>query len=336
MNWSESEIKQLKILYPNHKNEEISIIMKKSIKSIISKSFNIGLKKSKSHISKMKSLRNKKVGRDLTFDTLKEIASNYNTKSHFQNSDPSAYTTARKMGILDEICCHMKIQSFSIPQRILFDIVSKIFQGDTVLYDHRRLINPYEIDVYVQNKIAFEYDGKRWHSNDLVDKKLLCDIKKIDFIKILERNRRYEFDIKEQLKENLLIINKHLNKQIDSTDIDNIIVNYDVVYKTILDFSEIELELKKYKNISELQKKNSSFYQKIRKLDKYDEIISNLRERKKYKIDEITQTISEYKYLLDFIQEQNALYLYIRRHNMQSLLENLLRKSIKINKQKDF
>lgn len=48
--------------------------------------------------------RNKTIlGRDLSDDSLKEIALKYNSKTEFYNKDNSAYITARKRGILKDI-----------------------------------------------------------------------------------------------------------------------------------------------------------------------------------------------------------------------------------------
>lgn len=326
MKWSENEISILRKLYPDNKNEDISKIMNKSIKSIISKSFKLGLKKSKSHKREMISVRNKKTNRDLTYDLLKKIALMYKTRSEFQLMDPSAYTTSRKMKILDDICLHMVSRSFSLPQKILYNIVKHIFEKDIVLYNYRSLIDPYELDVYVENKIAFEYDGNYWHMQDTVDKLKLCNDKKIDLIKIVENNRKYESDIKEQLVQNLFLINKHLNIKINEDYISSIKIDYGQVYE-ILGIDKIKEDLKGYQSISDLQKNNYPLYYKILKLDNYDELIHHLRKRKKYKIDYIKETIGRYKTLLSFIKEESALYLYLRRNKMHDLLDCLERKS---------
>ena len=173
--WEISEVNYLKINFENTTNVELSKILKRSKSSIQSKANSLGLKKSKEHKSKMITKRNKMVNRDLTYDKLKEISLLYKTRAEFQISDGSAYTSARIMGILDDICTHMIKQSFSIPQLMLKYIVSELITTN-LLYNTRKIISPYEIDIFLpEYKLAFEYDGKGWHQNDEVDKVNLCN-----------------------------------------------------------------------------------------------------------------------------------------------------------------
>ena len=145
--WTNSEIDLLKQIYPNAKNENVSHQMNRSITAISSKAFSLGLKKSLDFKQKLTADRNKSVGRNLTFNTLKEIASKYKSRGEFQLKDGSAYSTARRNGYLSEICNHMINTNFSIPQLILRDITDTILKSQS-FYNTRKIIPPYEIDIY--------------------------------------------------------------------------------------------------------------------------------------------------------------------------------------------
>jgi len=59
MKWSKKEIKKLKKLYPDNYNSDLSKIFKRSEKSIFHKASSLKLKKSKEHIAKCRTKRNK-------------------------------------------------------------------------------------------------------------------------------------------------------------------------------------------------------------------------------------------------------------------------------------
>jgi hypothetical protein len=188
--WSESEINLLIENYSDNFNSELVKILNRSESSIYNMANNLGLKKSKTHISKCISKRNKMVGRDLTYDLIVNIAKKYKTRSELQKKDPSVYTSLRRNGLLDEACSHMVIKNFSIPQIILKKIIEVLVTND-VTYNDRSVLNPYEIDVYLPTlKLGFEYNGKGWHKDNLNDvkKRKIADNLGITIITISERN----------------------------------------------------------------------------------------------------------------------------------------------------
>lgn len=332
MFWKDEEIELLKELYTYRKSEDISIILERSLSSIINKANELNLKKSinyKNELNNNLIKRNKKIGRDLSDELLKEIALKYKSRSEFILNDASAYTTSRKKGkeFLDKICLHMISQSFSIPQLILFFIIKIIFKDDNIYYNYRNLIKPYEIDIYIENKLAIEYNGKKWHLNDKVNKKELCNNINIDFLLILENNRNYESDIKNQLIENINSLNKYLN--IEKEEILKIKIDYSEIYKNIFDINNIKEEIKKYKSIKELRNKNSHLYNKISKLKNYKELVKDINSKKVYENSYIIETIKKYNLLSDFIKNERNLYTYIKRNKIKELdleLNNLKRK----------
>ena len=123
-------------------------------------------------LSILQTLRNKAMGRDLSHENLKVIAQKYRCRTDFLREDCSAYTTARRLGILDDITSHMAkgIQT-NWPQNLLFEVVKYLFPENTIRYNDRQAIKPKEIDVYVVgSKIGFEYDGKNFHQIEENDK----------------------------------------------------------------------------------------------------------------------------------------------------------------------
>lgn len=269
MSWSKELTDKLIKLYPNTENLEISNILGISKKSVESKANRLGLKKSKDFKSYLIGKRNKLVGRDLSYDNLIIIAKKYKSRSEFQKCDGSAYSSAQRQGILDDICSHMISKSFSIPQLILKDIVIKLFKCD-VSYNTRKIIKPYELDVYIDNlKIAFEYNGKGWHKhNDNSFKYDLCNSKGILLIIINENNRKYELDIKNQIIDYLPKINNFLNMEINEDDINSIIISN--VYSNVVCVDDLYKIASKYKNKKEFRENDNAVYQKLYKLGLLD------------------------------------------------------------------
>ncbi len=51
--WSKDEIKRLEELYPNHSNLEIATLLERSVKSVVSKAHNLGLRKERGRLAEM-------------------------------------------------------------------------------------------------------------------------------------------------------------------------------------------------------------------------------------------------------------------------------------------
>jgi hypothetical protein len=321
--WTEDEIIFLIKNYSDMFNSEISKILNRTETSIYVKANKLGLLKSVKHKSKCIAKRNKSFGRDLTEDFLKEISKKYKSRSEFQKNDPSAYSSARKKGILDEICNHMVTKSFSIPQIILKDIISKLYKTDNIVYNDRSIIKPYEIDVFLpEYKIGFEYNGKGWHianHRDLLKTKISLT-KDILLIHINENNRNYEQDIKEQL---ILNIDK-LKIQTSIEEINNIVINNP--YSSIYDINNLIEIAKSYNSFTEFYKKEKSIYVKILKLGLIDKLTDHMCcRRKKRKINEVIKIINNYEYLNELISKDYGTYLYVKKHKLNHLLNNLKR-----------
>jgi hypothetical protein len=319
--WTKKEIELLTINYPTMFNYELVKILNRTEQSIYLKASKLGLKKTTEHKSKCISKRNKMVGRNLTDDYLSDIAKKYKTRAEFQKNDSSAYSSARKKGILNEICGHMISKSFSIPQLILKDIIIKLYQSNNVLYNDRKTLKPYEIDVYLPDfNLGFEYNGKGWHVDNIRDnlKQKLSNEKSITLVVINENTRNYEEDIKNQL---ILNINK-LKIDITPTDINNVII--DNIYSKIYDIDDLKKIAKSYTSFKEFYNNEQTVYTKLRKLNLIDEVTSHMCcRRKKREISEVIDKISNYEYLIDLIRNDKGTYLYIKKNKLDFLLRNL-------------
>lgn len=328
-NWTKDEIDKLKKLYPNMKNLDISKSLNKNERQISYKARILKLSKSKEHLKKIgieNSILDGK--RELTFDVLKDVASNYNTRGDLQLNDPSVYRVALINGHLDNICSHMIKQNYSTPQLILKYLILKIIDNN-ILYNDRKIIKPYEIDIYLPKyKLAFEYDGKRWHNNNDKDiiKNNLCIKKDIFLIRIKENSRNYILDIKNQLINNIDIINNWCNLNIKKQDILSINKNeiYKNINKYILNDDNIYNIVKKYHNYFDFIKNEPNLYVKLIRNNCLDKYTSKLkRSRKKWTMESIKIEISKYKTLKDFTKKSNPCYQYVKRHELDFLIKEL-------------
>lgn len=320
--WSENEKIILIEKYKEGTNLDLIEILNRTKSSIYNKANELNLKKSKEFKSKMIGIRNKMVARDLNYENLEEIASKYKSRGEFQFSDASAYTSARVMGILENICSHMIKQSYSIPQLMLKSILDQLLNKES-LYNTRKIIKPYELDIYFPEfKLAFEYDGKRWHRNNKINKYEICKNIGINLITIVENNRKYESDIKDQLIKNLKKINKLTNKKIKCIDILNIKTPKSI-FSGILDTKSISEICNKYYSYTIFKRENKSLHQKLYSLNLLGKYTSHMKKIIKHNDEDTTTEVKKYEYLGDFIKNSHGHYIWIKKNKKEYLLGNL-------------
>jgi hypothetical protein len=321
--WTKDEVDYLISNYSDKTNLQISSELKRSLKSVVSKSRKLNLKKSKIHRFKMIGIRNKKTARDLSFEALRDIASSYKSRGEFQLRDASAYTTARTAGILDQICSHMIKHSYSIPQMILSEILKKII-GFDFTYNDKTIITPYEIDIFYYNlNLAFEYDGRGWHTKHLVDKNKLCLDKNITLITIVENSRRYIDDIKSQIIDNIDIINNNSGLDLKDVDIKVVEIDYDGLFSEILDEKEIKKVCDRYSHFSEFIKNNKNLYYKLQNLKLLNKFTSHMTRRGGINEESAKKEVSKYIYFSDFLKNSYRFYIWIKKNKKEFLLEPL-------------
>lgn len=321
--WTKKEEEKLIQLYPTFKNSELSIIFNRTISSIINKSNSLGLRKSKSHISGIISRRNKEINRDLSYEFIKREAMKYRTRSEFQRFDCSSYVTARKMGILDEVCSHMNKCNFSVPQLMLKILIENLMLED-IRYDDRKTIAPYEIDIFLPKfNLAFEYDGKRWHRNNKNDviKNEIMNNKNIKFFRFLENNRNYESDIKEQFKSILPELNEYTGKKINYADVDSIDLSSAYTYS----FSDDHIKnvCSKYTKFKDFRENEPRLYTHLVKSKKLSDYTKDMLKRITWSDDLAINEIKQHKSLSDFIRLSYGCYQWVKKNKKEHLLNNL-------------
>lgn len=277
-------------------------------------------------------------GRILTKDLIENIAKKYNTRSDFQKSDPSAYKSSKmKYGkdFRDQICRHMIVGNFSIPQLIFRKIIDTL-TPEITLYDTRTIITPYELDIYIPKyKVAFEYNGKKWHeTEDAIrrdqNKVKLCLDNNITLYTIKENSRNYESDIKMQLIAEITSINKIL--EIDVIDEDILNIDCSEIYSELLskrNLDDLECRISECVNISEFQKKFRGIYTFLQRSKKLS-LLSGIRKKEELTNSEIVnRCLNIFNYEI-FTKDHNKLYqLCIKRNLLDYATKHMVRKNKK-------
>lgn len=254
--------------------------------------------------------RNKRLGRDVTPELIKQEALKYHSKREFYDRDPSLYSTANRMGIMDDVTKHMVNFSFSIPQIITRQITEYIFKQKCE-YNTRRVIAPYELDVYFPDlKIAFEYDGKGWHKDDVVDKRVLCINLDIQLFTISERHRKYEEDIKTQLIENLDKINSWCKTSITKQEI--LDFNEPIDFPKL--FTEEELKILRNNDVTYIRKNHNLLYERYRRYNPDNiDFKKQHKENVEWSESEVLEIIDKYSSVTELLEHSPNVYLTITR-----------------------
>ena len=98
----------------------------------------------------------------------------------------------------------------SILEKKLLEFIKQNYNGE-IIENSKRIISPYEIDIYLpEKKLAFEFNGLYWHnelnkSNDYhLMKTNMCEAQGIHLIHIYEDNWLYKQEIVKSMILNLL------------------------------------------------------------------------------------------------------------------------------------
>lgn len=334
--WTKQEIDLLIELFPNDYNINIAKKLNKTKSAIINQASRLGLKKSPKLLDKRNNSGNvariNNGGRNLTYESLKKIASNFKTRIDFIKGDGPAYNSARLKGYLDEICSHMTVMKFSIPQLILREITDTIL-NTKASYNNRKVIKPYEIDVYYEEfSLGFEYQGIAWHlnnKNDIIKSEMIKE-KNINVFYIYEYNdsRNYEKDIKDQLMKNIILINSITNKKISKNTILNCKVKN--IYLELYNKEELIQIAKKYDDFNEFKTNEFSIYRKLCKMKLISEATEHMSNKKiakhNFSDEYIISIINKYDNLTDFRTNEMTIYKHIKRKSKDYLLNGLKRK----------
>lgn len=266
--WSFEDIEYLKNNYLNKTYNELSDHYGLSNNVIYRKIIELGLKKNNI---------------DKTYDMVLKTANKYKNRSDFKKYSSYMYEIASKNKWLDKICSHMIFKNPSKPQLILKDIMDHLL-GEESLYNDRKIIKPYELDIFYDKwNIAFEFNGKKWHNDhDIIKrdhiKKELCEKNNIKLFVINEIGKNYEYDIKNQIKIIINEINKICSSNISFLMIDNYIVD---ISKQLIDYDSVMSLCKNYDIFSIWKKENSKLCNKLYKMKLIDIFTSHMKKGKK-------------------------------------------------------
>lgn len=269
--WTPEDEKFLIKHYPTVDNKTLSKQLNRTNMSLVRKAKKLGTQKNKEYIDDYK--RNPKIKYnyiDLSFEELKNIALQYKTKTEFSIGDKSAHQKARRLGKneFNEICSHMIDQQFSLPQLIMKYILNKLL-NENGQYNTRDVISPYELDLYYEKyKLAFEYDGKKWHEDNDNDeiKNDICNKSGITLIRIKERNKDNNYqDVSSQIIEYISIINKITNSTIAKEDVLSIEYNGKDIFAEILDEDSIKKIISKYTFYKDFRTNENALYMKLKR-----------------------------------------------------------------------
>lgn len=331
--WTPEEIELLKNTY--HKfstiQEKLNTFPDRTLKSIETKAFKLNLKNIKIR-QVATAIKNKKIGRDLTYENIKQIASKFLCKTDFYIQDTSAYTTAARHGWIDEICSHMKFNVISMPQLILRDVFEQLFE-QKCKYNTRLVIKPHEIDIYFPElKLGFEYNGIAWHKKDTNPnfKYNLCKKQNILLITInekLEAKKYYEKlekYLREEIKIKLSSINKWLNSKYEASDIDSIIIDYK---KYFMNKEDVKSICDSYSDYTLFKKENGPLVAKLSNFNLLELFTSHMKRLNTHWDDnKASDVISKYNILGDLIKNEFKCYCWIKKHNKSYLLNHLIRR----------
>lgn len=214
-------------------------------------------------------------GRKRDIEFIRIEALKYKTRSEFAKADCSAYAYAARHNLLDSVCSHMrKIRGgFSIPQYICKIIFDHILEDDS-MYNTRKIISPYEIDIYYpQFKLAIEYNGRRWHSEKISSAKDNELKNQNIYLIVIEQGecpsffQDYVIHIKKDIISKLSEINRICNRNILPEKVENIEINFhDIPFN--INWDEIEDFIKTCSSKADLYRKNNSYYRLILKFNK--------------------------------------------------------------------
>lgn len=271
MKWTKKDEDFLMQYYPTVDNKTLSKQLSRSEISLRHKAKRLGIQKTQEYIEEYKCNPTIKYNYiDLTFNELKEIALNYKTKTEFSIGNKTAYQKAKRLGKneFNEICSHMIDQQFSLPQLIMKYILNKLLK-EKGQYNTRDIISPYELDLYYKkHRLAFEYDGKKWHEDNDNDeiKNDICRKAGITLIRIKEKNKDNHYkDVSSQIIEHLDIINKASRGNITKEDVISIEYNGKDIFAEILDEDSIKKIISKYTFYKDFRANENALYMKLKR-----------------------------------------------------------------------
>ena len=252
--WTKEDLDFLTLNLDKMSNSELSIRLNKSIDAIVSKSVLLGLKRTPIY----------------TKEYIQEECLKYSTKQEFNMINPNLCAWLYKKGLMSEYSKHMMSVSYSTPQLILNYILKKLL-GDKAIYNDRKTIKPFEIDIYFpEHKLGFEYDGSYYHSDkDSSIKINLCKDKGICLIVIDEESLdkkgfdSYVSNINKKIIDNLDLINSRTSTSITKNEVLSIEIDKKDIFKGLYNVDKLNKICQNYTDYSKFIKERKDVYNKI-------------------------------------------------------------------------
>ena len=304
---------------------------------------------SKEHLEQLKKLKDEGLLEDIyefyrskthlkySYSDLNKHAKQCTSRFEFKLKFPNIYECVRRNNLLDPLCSFMSSQRLAFSEKVCRKISEHLFKESCII-NTRKIIPPYELDVYFPTiKIAIEFQGDFWHSDETIKKRdlqkqTLCDENGILLIHIYEKGKSHQDNLKlitEQFVEKLPIVNNFLNKDYKETDILKDIDLYEIYmsHKPI----NLEKEIANFSSLKEFSKNKKNIYDLVRKTNKIY-LLEKIRERsypikwKDLSDDEIfKQVISNFKTYKEFRQNEKFRTI-CRRRNLTEKIKKFFRK----------
>lgn len=120
--------------------------------------------------------RNKSIGRDRNDEWAVKEVKKYKSIQEVRVMDPSLYSYINKNNMKYLFDGMIVGDSFNYPQMFMYQCLLKLLPNTEILYNTRKIIAPYELDIYIPSKkLAIEYNGNNFHNQE--------DVKARDAIK---------------------------------------------------------------------------------------------------------------------------------------------------------
>lgn len=235
-------------------------------------------------------------------------ASKYKTRKQFEQNDATTYVTARRYNVLNQVCQHMLPQRYSTPQLVCKHLLEELLQ-QTAEYNTRKIISPYELDIYFTNlKVAIEFQGKFWHNKPEVIlrdriKKDLCQKNGILLLYINESKKEFGSALIKTMKQNIIIllpcINLWLKTNLIEKQINDITVNMTTIYNSLFNINDAKEKVKLCKTIPEFRTQFPKTYGRLFRLNLLH-LLNPLRKKTIYTKDWLLEQCKNYHTILDF------------------------------------
>ena len=147
--------------------------------------------------------RNKTLGRDRNDEWAIEEIKKYKSIQEVRVKDSSLYRyiiSNNMKYLFDDMIVG---DSFNYPQMFMYQCLLKLLPDTEILYNTRKIIAPYELDIYIPSKkLAIEYNGNNFHNQE--------DVKARDSIKqekclVMGIDLRYLVEVNKHKPEQLIL-----------------------------------------------------------------------------------------------------------------------------------